>query len=107
MRKQQRIFAVAAFGVAAVLGAIYFEKRDLWGRYQAYQHRSEQIRQAEHQVRLLEATLKSAQEQADNSAVDPVEVEAAIRRVKRLVREGERIYHVEEVESSGAAADGT
>lgn len=107
MRKQQRVIAVLGFGLAAVLAAVYFEKRDLWDRYQAYLHRTERISQTERQVALLEDTLKSAREQADNSGQDPVEVEAAIRRVKRLVREGERVFHVREVADNAPVGDGT
>lgn len=104
MRQRQRVVSVLAFGLAAVLAAVYFQQRDLPGRYRAYQQRQEQIRQAEAQVAALEATLKTGQEHADNLGTDPVEVEAAIRRVKRMVRDGETIFRIEEVSEAAPAA---
>lgn len=104
MRQRQRVVTVLAFGLGAVLAAVYFQQRDLPGRYRAYQQRQEQIRQAEAQVAALEDTLKTAQEHADNLGNDPVELEAAIRRVKRQVREGEKIFRIEEVKEPVPAA---
>ena len=52
----------------------------------------------------LEHTLKTGKEHADNLGTDPVEVEAAIRRVKRLVREGETIFRIEEGSEAAPAA---
>ena len=85
--------------------AVYALHRDFVGLYQDYREREAEIQALRDRVRGAETqagNLAHKVEQLDN---DAVEMEAAIRRNKNLVREGETIYRVElppEIESAGA-----
>jgi len=93
--------------VVAVAGMViaYAFHRDLFALYQSYRERGAEVQASRDELReaqILEEELSRKVEHLDG---DAVEMEAAIRRNKNLVREGETIYRVElppEIEPGGA-----
>lgn len=84
----------------ALLGVIllvscYAWYRDLVGRYMVYQESQESVNQlmAENQELMRERDF--LRKRVDRLGNDPIEIEAAIRRTRNLVREDERIYRIE------------
>ena len=73
----------------------YVWYRDLVSRYMVYQGSQESVNQlmAENQVLLRERDF--LRDRVDRLGSDPIEIEAAIRRTRNLVRENERIYRIE------------
>jgi cell division protein FtsB len=74
---------------------LYVQYRDLSGQYAKYVESERAVQDLRKQVetaRELEGRLQRSVADMDK---DPVEWEAAIRRHKGLVREGEKIYRIE------------
>lgn len=77
------------------LTAVYVSQRDLEGLYLQYRQSGQQVevlRQKADALNEKEARLK---ERVDHLESDPIEMEAAIRQRKNLVRPGETVYRVE------------
>ena len=81
--------------LVCALALVYIQRHDLKGRYEAYQETMGTVSAQEQEVEALRGAVTSAQERLKDMDSDPLEQEATIRRVKRLVREGEIIYRVE------------
>ena len=82
---------IAAF---AALLLLYAERRDLYGLYLDYEESKARAEHLEEEVDSLRADRVAVEKQVENLDNDPLEMEAAIRRGKRLVREGEIVYRV-------------
>ena len=81
--------------------AVYATHHDLMGLYVGYQHSEHEVSDLEVRLELLKAErteLNSSVQGLD--AADPLEMEAAIRGSKGLVRKGETVYRVEIPEDS-------
>lgn len=90
---------VVAIAIVTVLG--YVAHRDLGGRYNAYQRSEMSVNAAKEQARILDEELQRLQQRVkDLDQKNPLEVEAAIRRIKQLVRDGETVYRLEEAPES-------
>jgi len=77
------------------LTALYVSQRDLEGLYLQYRQSGQQVevlRQKANTLKEKEARLK---ERVNHLESDPIEMEAAIRQRKNLVRPGETVYRVE------------
>ena len=81
--------------LVCALALVYIERHDLKARYEAYQETMGTVSAQEREVEALRAEVDAAQDRLKGMDSDPLEQEATIRRVKRLVREGEIIYRVE------------
>lgn len=81
--------------LVCVLALVYIQQRDLKGRYEAYQETVNTVSAQEREVETLRTAVDEARDRLKGMDSDPLEQEATIRRVKRLVREGEIIYRVE------------
>jgi cell division protein FtsB len=95
MRRQSRWFYFLSLILAISLMYVYVQRRDLYGRYQQYQQERDEVKALRGQ---LDASSKEESRLKDHVVgldKDPVEIEAAIRRSKHLVRDGETIYRVE------------
>ena len=92
------------FLLVVSLALFYVVRRDLDGRYQAYLRSDAQVRAAREQCEQLRRDLESARQRVEHLGNDPLEIEAAIRRTKNLVREGEKIYRIKQV-PNGAHAE--
>ena len=82
------------------LAAAYALKADLYGRYQAHLQSEEQIHQFQSQVDHMRANVEAGHERVRALDSNPLENEAAVRRVKGWVRQDEQVYRVVE-EPSG------
>lgn len=87
------------YGLALVLVAgltvAYAYHRDVYGRFRAYQKERAGIETLQDERDALVDRQAVLEKQILELSADPVEIEAAIRRTKNLVREGERIYRIE------------
>ena len=87
----------------AMIGACawYVWHQDLPGRYEEYQQSEQEVRQLHEQWRAHQERRDALEERIRSLERDPVELEAAIRRSRRMVREGETVYRVELPGESG------
>lgn len=86
---------VIALLVTIGLTAAYVWHRDLRGKYEYYLENEEYVQTVEGQLEALKREEERLQERVDGLGNDPVEVEADLRRDKKLVRPGERIFRVD------------
>lgn len=94
-----------AFVLAAVFAVAYVAERGLLARYRAYQRSEESVRAAQQQSDNLSKALNGSRQQVEGLGKDRVEQEAAIRRIKKLVRPGETVYRIEKApDTAGQAA---
>lgn len=75
--------------------SIYAQRRDLPGLYMKWQASEAQLNELHRQVDGLEKQATALGQRVEYLNSDPVELEAAIRSGKRLVREGETVYRIE------------
>ena len=110
-RRIGRYFLVVL--VAVLLAMLYAGRRNLLGRYIEHERRQEQVDAARRQCEDLRREIDASGRRVTHLESDPTEIEAAIRRSKDRVREGEKIYRIEmdpskagrtDAGSSGAAA---
>lgn len=94
MSNRRIIFGIA-FASSLVLAAGYVERRQLKERHAAFLQSEREIEAAQSQIVELEQALVAEEARARDLASDPVEVEAAVRRIKRAARDGEILYRVE------------
>lgn len=93
--KRVFLYVLALGGVIALLG-LYVQRRDLEGLYLKYLGSRSAVERFESQI----AAEKAEEERLSRSVErlerdDPVEIEAAIRENKGLVRPGEKVYRIE------------
>jgi cell division protein FtsB len=93
--RNRRIMYIVILLATVGLAVTYFERRQLQERYEAFQQGEREIEDARAQILELEKALAEEEARARNLVSDPVEVEAAIRRIKRGVRDGETVFRVE------------
>lgn len=77
------------------LMAVYAQRRDILGLYETYVHSEEQAQAFDSRLSRLEGEETQLRETVEDLDTDPLEVEAAIRRSKGLVRKGETVYRIE------------
>lgn len=95
MKRTDNTWYWLTLALVTVLALVYIELRDLQGRYADYQRTVETVAEQRARVRQLRETVAAEKQRAEGMDSDPLEQEATIRRVKRLVREGEIVYRVE------------
>ena len=76
------------------LGA-YAAQHDLQALYAGYRHSGQEVRDLGARLESLRSEEQALREDVSGLGDDPLEMEAAIRSSKGLVREGETIYRVE------------
>ncbi|MFP4171773.1 MAG: FtsB family cell division protein [Candidatus Hydrogenedentota bacterium] len=84
-----------ALSAAIGLSALYVWHQDLPGRYKGYQRSEQEVRELRNEWRAHQERREALEERIRGLEHDPVELEAAIRRSRRMVREGETVYRVE------------
>jgi cell division protein FtsB len=77
------------------LVALYAERRNLAGKYAQWQASEDTVQAHRQRLEKLVKERDRLREKVVDLNNDPVELEAAIRRSKKLVREGETIYRIE------------
>src|SRR3990172_13412008 len=94
-RKLGKWYWLALLAVISVMAG-YAYSRDLYVHYLDYQNSEKQVRAVEKQVDELDRKKVHQEERVNQLQTDDLELEAAIRRTKKLVRPGETVYRIEE-----------
>lgn len=94
-----------ALVLMAVLLVVYVQRRDFYGLFEDYRQSEGQVESMQGQLDTLEAEEAKLKIRVENLNDDPLELEAAIRRSKSLVRDGETIYRVELPEDGSQLKD--
>ncbi len=98
MRRELLLYGLAGTLVIAVAYA-YFHQRDIHARYVELRENEKQLEAVRRDVDALKSRVEETKARVENMEKDPVEMEATIRRIRRLTREGEIIFRIEEEES--------
>ena len=94
-----------ALVLIAVLLVVYVQRRDFFGLFQDYRQSEEKVESMHGQLEVLQAEEAELKIRVENLNDDPLELEAAIRRSKSLVRDGETIFRVELLEDGPQLKD--
>lgn len=83
-------------GCAAVLAGalLYAQGRDLYGLHLDYLASEDEVRMLEVELAQSLKAEEGLRRRVNHLEGDPLELEAAIRETKRLVRQGETVYRV-------------
>ncbi|MEK7794993.1 MAG: septum formation initiator family protein [Candidatus Hydrogenedentota bacterium] len=83
--------------LAFILGAVVFyaQQHDVFGLYDQYQESERAVQELDERLSAATAEEAVSREHVEHLERDPLEIEAAIRDGKGLVRDGETIYRVE------------
>lgn len=84
----------AALAAVTAASIAYIDVRDLKSLFDRSQRNSETVRRLEAERARLEAACAALEERVEGLASDPVEIEAAIRTGKNLVRRDEQVYRI-------------
>lgn len=91
--------------VAAGLFALYWRQRDMEGRFEELRENQANIEKMRREVEELKLRVEQARERVDAMKSDPVESEAAVRRIRHFTKgEGEHIYRVQTPSAAPEAA---
>lgn len=93
MRRRKLYWLSLALAVA--LAAAYGVHRELWDRYAQYRKSENTVRAVEREVNTLDTAITVVKGEAEKLDTDPIEMEKAIRRIKKLVRPGETVFRIE------------
>lgn len=94
MKKGRRLYWLT-LTLAIMLALAYVVHWDLYGRYAAHQESENATEALLRQVDTLERERDKIQRRVQDLDTNPLEIEAAIRSRKRLVRDGETVFRVE------------
>jgi len=97
MTQRHRLGYIVVLVIALALVVAYVHKRDLRGKYEAYQESEKKVEASEHELSDLKSKLEKEEERLENLETDPLEIEAAIRRISHAVRKDEKVFRVEAV----------
>ena len=92
----KRLFWLVLLATVA-LTFVYGVRRELYPRYLDYRAGRAQIDETQRQSQDLQDRIDQARQQVVHLGNDPLELEAAIRLNKGLVRKGETIYRIQTV----------
>lgn len=95
MQRSGKKWLVFAFVLVSGLLALYAYQRDLPGKYLSFQKSQSEVDALRSEKERLEEHSRLLQERVEQLNSDPVEIEAAIRRNRGLVREGEKVFQIE------------
>lgn len=94
MAKSSGWYTLALVAVAGLL-ALYAQRRDLYGLYLDYEASRARVGNLQAQVDALDGQVAALEKRVQHLNSNPLELEAAIRNGKNLIREGETVYRVE------------
>lgn len=84
----------AALTLLALAAAAYAQKRDIYALRLDYRASEDEVRMLERELETSSESEAELKQRVSQLHDDPLEMEAAIRDTKRLVRDGETIYRV-------------
>ena len=94
--KRGLVTFLLACALAAALGALFLRQRGLRERTDSLQQNREAIERVRGEVHDLNLRLEQTRERVKRLETDPVEAEAAVRGIRRFMREDEKVFRVEE-----------
>ncbi|MCK5862250.1 MAG: septum formation initiator family protein [Candidatus Hydrogenedentes bacterium] len=95
MRKEILIWLLGVL-LVIVVGYGYAQQRNIMVRYREFDKNEEQIEAVKQDIESLKQRVTQAQQRVKAMKADPIEIEATIRRVRRLTRDGEIVFRIEE-----------
>ncbi len=98
MRRELFLWLLGVVLVVAV-GYGYAQQRDIHMRYVEFRRNEEQLEAVRTEIEALKTRVEEAKSRIERLETDPVEIEAAIRRIRRLTRDGEIVFRIEEEDS--------
>ena len=101
MTHKRKLWYLAIVVVAMGLLFGYAHRRDLYGQYQAYVQSNEETGRLEESAQALREEREARQTRVEHLNNDPLEMEAAIRSGRDLVREDEHVLRIDVVETPG------
>lgn len=95
MRKE---FFIWLLGLALVITVAYgyAHQRNIHARYIEFKQNELLLEDIRHEIEALRTRVEQTRTRVENMENDPVEIEAAIRRIRRLTRPGETIFRIED-----------
>lgn len=91
---RRRFWYRCALVALVVCAGVYVERRDVVSLRVEHIEAAENVSHAETRLAEMQAEAAELERRVEYLRSDPVELEAAIRAEKKLVREGERIYRI-------------
>ncbi len=82
--------------LTAAVGAFFLRQRELRERTGSLQQNREAIEEVRREVHDLGLRLEQTRERVKRLETDPVEAEAAVRGIRRFMRDDEKVFRVEE-----------
>ena len=73
----------------------YAKQRNIHARYLEFNKNEKQIESVRLEIEELKKRVDDAKQRVENMETDPVEIEATIRRVRKLTRDGEVVFHID------------
>jgi len=103
MRKE---FFIWLLGVALVVAVAYgyTHQRNLHARYVEFKQDEQLLEEVRQEIETLRTRVEQARARVESMEKDPVEIEATIRRIRRLTRDGETIFRIEAAPTTNADA---
>jgi cell division protein FtsB len=95
MHKEILIYLLGAVLVGSVAYG-YYHQRNIHARYIEFRENEKQIDAVRRDIEALKERVDQVKDRVENMKDDPVEIEATIRRIRRLTRDGEVIFHIED-----------
>jgi len=102
MRKEFLVWLLGLVLVVAVAYG-YAQQRNVRARFSEFQQNEQQIESVKKEIEALKERVDQAKQRVKNMENDPVEIEATIRRVRKLTRDGEIVFHIEEAPGTESA----
>ena len=96
MRNRRRKWYWLTLLAVAAVSVAYAMHKDVYGRYLQQERAQRNIETRRDAVQAKEIERDLAQQRVEDLVKSSLEIEAVIRDRKRLVREGEVVYHLEE-----------
>ena len=97
MRNRGRKWYWLTLVAVASVSVAYALHNDVYGRYLEQERAQRDIETRRAAVQAKEIERNRAQKRVENLVKSSLEIETAIRERKRFVREGEVVYHLEEM----------
>lgn len=73
----------------------YYHQRNIQQRYDEFKENQKALENIRDEVNALRVRVEEARARVERMENDPLEIEAAIRRDRRMTRDGEIIFHIE------------
>lgn len=90
-----KLFYVAMSALLLSGAYSYAQYRGLESRYEEYLETQVLVQEKSDEVARLDREVAAEQRKVEGLENDPLEIEAAIRKISRNVRDGEIVYHLE------------